>query len=173
LIIFETARLFTRQFTMADLENLYRFSSDPVVLKYIRPPIDLETTRVMLEEQLNNYKEAPYFGRLAIIEKASQQYIGNFLLRPSASRTGIEIGYGFFDPYWGKGYATELTNRALQFIFKDLHIDCVFAIAAPMNIDSHKVLIKTGFKQLPDFMEDGKLCSVFECRQSRVISNGS
>ncbi len=162
MILFETERLYVRQFTENDLNDLYRFSSDPVVMKYIRPPLTLEATATLLDEQLSGYRLNPQSGRFAIIEKYSRQYIGNFLLRPSAVMGGTETGYAFFENKWGMGYATEITNRALSFAFDELHIERVYAITDPRNILSQKVLLKCHFTQLPNFQENGKEVCLFE-----------
>lgn len=162
-MVFETQRLYIRQFTKDDLQELYRFSSDPIVMQYIRPPITLEATINLLEVQLKDYQTHPFFGRLAIVEKQSGKYIGNYLIRPSNERDGLEIGYAFFRPYWGMGYATELTRKALDFVFKNLNTHRAFAITHPENIASQAVLFKCGFTQLPDFEEQGKRCCLFEC----------
>jgi [ribosomal protein S5]-alanine N-acetyltransferase len=161
-MLFETERLYTRQFTEADLDDLYLFSSDPVVMKYIRPPLTAAGTKELLDTQLNGYKLHPHFGRFAVIEKSSRQYIGNFLLRPSEAMGGTETGYAFFEHAWGKGYATELTKQALQFAFESLQIKRVYAIANLLNEPSKKVLMKCGFIQLPNFMENGKEVCLFE-----------
>jgi [ribosomal protein S5]-alanine N-acetyltransferase len=162
LILFETARLFVRQFTENDLDELYRFSSDPVVMKYIRPPLTMEGTQELLDDQLIAYQLHPHFGRFAIIEKSSQQYIGNFLLRPSEIMGGTETGYAFFEYCWGKGYATEITRQALVFAFDELKIERVYAITDSLNIPSQKVLLKCGFTQLPDYLENEKKVCLFE-----------
>jgi [ribosomal protein S5]-alanine N-acetyltransferase len=162
LILFETARLYVRQFTEADLDALYLFSSDPVVMKYIRAPLSVAGTKELLDTQLNGYKQHGHFGRFAVIEKSSRQYIGNFLLRPSETMGGTETGYAFFEHAWGKGYATELTKKALQFAFDNLQIKRVYAITNIFNEASKKVLLKCGFQQLPNFMENDKEVCLFE-----------
>ena len=162
MILFETDRLYVRQFTEKDLNDLYRFSSDPVVMKYIRPPLTMEATKELLDAQLSAYQLHPYFGRFAIIEKSSQRYIGNFLLRPSETMGGTETGYAFFEYCWGKGYATEITRQALLFAFEELKIARVYAITDRLNIPSQKVLLKCEFTQLPNYFENEKEMCLFE-----------
>ncbi len=161
-MLFETQRLYVRQFTEADLHSLYLFSSDPVVMKYIRPPLSLEASKELLDIQLNGYQVNPNFGRFAVIEKASEKYIGNFLLRPSEVMGGTETGYAFFEKYWGNGFATEITKKALQFAFEDLQIKRLYAITEILNEGSKNVLRKCGFTQLPNFLENGKELCLFE-----------
>ena len=162
MILFETDRLYVRQFTEKDLNDLYRFSSDPVVMKYIRPPLTMEATKELLDAQLVAYQLYPHFGRFAIIEKNSQQYVGNFLLRPSETMGGTETGYAFFEYCWGNGYATEITRRALLFAFDELKITRVYAITESLNNPSQKVLLKCGFTQLQDYLENEKQLCLFE-----------
>jgi ribosomal-protein-alanine N-acetyltransferase len=163
-MLFESERLFVRPFTEADLDNLYSLSSNPVVMRYIRAPISLEACRDLLGELVNGYKAHPHFGRFAVIEKSTQQYAGNFLLRPSSFRGGTEIGYAFLEHAWGKGYATELTKAGLAFAFKHLALEMLYAITEPGNIASQKVLLKCGFVQRSNFPENGKELCLFEIR---------
>jgi RimJ/RimL family protein N-acetyltransferase len=160
--LFETERLYVRQFTERDLDELYQLSSDPVVMKYVRPPLTMEATKELLDAQLSAYQLQPHFGRFAIIEKSSQQYIGNFLLRPSETMGGTETGYAFFEYCWGRGYATEIVRQALLYSFDELKIARVYAITDVMNILSQKVLLKCGFTQLPNYQENEKEMCLFE-----------
>ena len=164
-MLFETERLYVRQFTEADLDNLYLLSSDPVVMQYIRAPISLEACRDLLNELIEGYKTHPYSGRFAIIEKSRQQYAGNFLLRYSSFMGGTETGYALLQHAWGRGYATELTKAGLQFAFKYLQQEMVYAITDPLNAASQKVLLKCGFVQRHNFLENGKEVCLFEVKQ--------
>jgi [ribosomal protein S5]-alanine N-acetyltransferase len=163
-MLFETDRLFVRQFTKADLDDFYRLSSDPVIMQYIRPPMTVDACNDLLDELICGYKNHPHFGRFAVVEKSSQQYVGNFLLRRSSFMGGTETGYAFLQHVWNKGYATEIIKAGLQFAFEELHLEMIYAITEKGNIASQKVLFKCGFSQRPDFIENGKDLCLFEVR---------
>ena len=55
-----------------------------------------------------------------------------------------EIWYKLHPNYWGKGYATEALNRALDFGFDELKLHRIQAGCAVENIGSIRVLEKVG-----------------------------
>ena len=55
-----------------------------------------------------------------------------------------ELGYRFKKKHWGKGFATESSTAILDFGFKNLNVEKIFAITDPKNENSKKVLNKLG-----------------------------
>jgi RimJ/RimL family protein N-acetyltransferase len=56
----------------------------------------------------------------------------------------IEIGYFLKQSAWGRGYATEVCKRLLQFAFQDVPLNEVVASLDEDNVASKKVLEKSG-----------------------------
>jgi ribosomal-protein-alanine N-acetyltransferase len=166
-MIFETERLVVRQYNFEDAENFYLLNSDPNVMKYIRTPKTRQQAFQFLQENIEYYKEFPVYGRWALIEKASQQFIGSFMIRPSAAVNGkIELGYAMFKNYWGKGYATESVKGGLDFAFRQLQLPSVIAITQTENISSQKVLLKCGFTQLENINDNGRIVNFFSIQNN-------
>ena len=162
MIIFETNRLIVRQFEASDHNNVFAIYGDPVVMKYIRAPMKKEVALKLLDEQITSYASTPYYGRFAVTDKSGGRYVGNFVLRFTASINGTEIGYAFVPEEWGKGFATELTLGGLQYAFNTADVEKVLAITDIENELSKKVLLKCGFHQLPNIIEEGKEVCLFE-----------
>ena len=162
MIIFETNRLIVRQFQASDLDNLFAIYGDPVVMKYIRTPMKKESALELLEKQITSYASTPYYGRFAVTDKSAGRFVGNFVLRFTVSINGTEIGYAFVTEEWGKGFATELTLGGLQYAFNTVSVEKVLAITNIENELSKKVLLKCGFHQLPNIIEEGKEVCLFE-----------
>lgn len=57
-----------------------------------------------------------------------------------------EIGYWLAAPYWGKGYATEALQAAIDYAFVDLDHQMLNAGARVTNPASRRVLEKCGFQ---------------------------
>jgi len=164
-MIFETPRLLVRQYTIDDAENFYRLNSDPDVIKYIRPAKTKEEAFQFLQENIDYYKEFPAYGRWATIEKSNDLFIGSFMLRPSATVAGeIELGYSFFKNFWGKGYASESVKGGLEYAFSQLKLSSLIAITQTENIASQKVLLKSGFTQLEDIDDKGRIVNLFSIK---------
>ncbi len=160
--LFETERLYVTQFTDGDLDNVYAIYGDPVVMQYIRPAISKVAAGKLLNDQLNSYGNPYYYGRFSVLEKDSNRFAGNFVLRYTESIQGNEIGYAFVPSSWGKGYATELTKGGLDFAFNEVGLDKIYAITNTQHLLSQKVLLKCGFHQLPNFTDEGKELCLFE-----------
>ncbi|MBL8510828.1 MAG: GNAT family N-acetyltransferase [Betaproteobacteria bacterium] len=56
----------------------------------------------------------------------------------------VEIGWRLRRDAWGKGYASEGAEAALQFAFQHLALPEVVAISVPTNTPSHKVMERLG-----------------------------
>ena len=82
------------------------------------------------------------------IDKASKTAVGLVLFNINNFKSRYAgIGYGFIPTYRKKGYATEAVRLILEFAFKELNMETVYAGADHNNIASQKTLLKAGFKK--------------------------
>lgn len=56
-----------------------------------------------------------------------------------------DIGWGFLEPYMGKGYATEAAKEFLRFVMEDFGIKEITCWPSPKNKPSNRVAEKLGF----------------------------
>jgi len=68
----------------------------------------------------------------------------------------MQLGYSLLPKYWGKGYATELVKRGLEYIFTHTSLDEIFAVTESLNKASQHVLLKSGFNPHSTVMEGEK-----------------
>jgi ribosomal-protein-alanine N-acetyltransferase len=160
-MIFETDRLYVRQWQDTDLQNLHRLYSDRAIMEYIRPVLTIEETKQIFDKQITEYSASQYVGRYLILEKNSNSFVGIFLLRKPENRDGIEIGYAFRLQDWGKGFATEIVKEGVQYIFTATEFSSIYAFTGMQNVNSKNVLIKSGFTFLENIIEDGEELNVF------------
>lgn len=59
---------------------------------------------------------------------------------------GPEIGYWLGEPWWGKGYATEMVEAIVDLAFRVTDLDALFAGTRAANMASRRVLGKCGFR---------------------------
>ena len=57
----------------------------------------------------------------------------------------VEVGYFLKQSSWGKGIATEVCRRLLEFVFKNTSLETVVATIDDENHKSENVLLKAGF----------------------------
>ena len=145
--ILQSERLYLRQLSHFDLENLFRLDSDAEVMKYIRTSCtDKELLREGLSKMINYYEEYPGFGVWPAIEKETNNFIGWFCLKQLDQSGETEIGYRLLKEYWSRGYATEMATKLLAYGFSEKKLDHIAGITHPENINSQKVLTKIGLK---------------------------
>jgi ribosomal-protein-alanine N-acetyltransferase len=148
LIIIETERLYIRQITSKDANNLSKVLADPVVMQY-------STVGIHTEEQIQSYivnckkqYDLNGYGHWAIFNSITDEFVGVCGLNKHNVDTEviIHINYRLSSAQQGKGYAVESTYGVLDFAKKDLNLNAVHALIEPDNISSVRVVNKTGFK---------------------------
>lgn len=55
-----------------------------------------------------------------------------------------ELGYTIFEPFRGRGYATEAVRALVDWSFKEMGLGAALACTSPSNVDSMKVLERVG-----------------------------
>ncbi|MFW9991751.1 MAG: GNAT family N-acetyltransferase [Candidatus Odinarchaeota archaeon] len=58
-----------------------------------------------------------------------------------------EIGYKLKQECWGKGYMTEAARSMIDYIYKELDMNRIYAFVDPANPPSYKVLKHLGFQK--------------------------
>ncbi len=160
-MIFETDRLYVRQWLDTDLQNVHRLYSDKAIMEYIRPVLTIEETKQIFDKQIAEYSAGQYVGRYLIMEKSSNSFVGILLLRKPENRDGVEMGYAFRLEDWGKGFATEIVKEGVHYIFTTTTFSSIYAFTNVKNLNSKNVLIKSGFTFLENIIEDGEELDVF------------
>lgn len=154
----QTARLLLREFVPADAPAVHAYASDESVTRFTDwGPNTVEETEEFFQEALSAGKAQPRNSYLFAITLNQSPAIG-------CARLGIvslgdrvgDLGYVLNAEYWGRGIATEATQRLLTFGFKDLGLHRIFATCHPDNIGSSRVLEKAGF-QLEGRLREDKL----------------
>ncbi len=160
-MLFETNRLYVRHLKDEDLQALHELYADPAIMEFIRPPLTIEETKKIFDEQLLQYTREPGIGRYLVVEKTTDIFVGLFLLRINDNKEGVEIGYSFRKKDWGKGYATEIVTTGLNYVFTNTEFNCVYALTHFKNLNSKKVLEKCGFTYQYDVYEEGQESNLF------------
>lgn len=96
-------------------------------------------------------------GRWAMIEKSSGDFISWSLLKYMKEPINhhinfYEVGFRLRQEFLGKGFATEYTKASLKYAFEVLNSQEVYDITHIDNLNSRKVLEKSGLKWLGTFV---------------------
>jgi RimJ/RimL family protein N-acetyltransferase len=162
MVHLETERLILRPFEIADAPALHEMNSDIEVLKYTGDVASKSSADAV--RYINDYITNPegqhlkyQMGRLAVIDKNSNEFIGFCGIKTHEKSQITDIGYRFMREHWGKGYATEASNAALKFGFETHQKNQIVAHVHEYNYGSQRVAEKLGFTLEHRFLWDGEL----------------
>jgi ribosomal-protein-alanine N-acetyltransferase len=159
-----TDRLALRPFTLDDVEAAFAFFGDPEVMHFSLngPHASRKTTEDFIVTNISRQARLG-FSIWAVIETTSDNLIGMCGLAEFGHGVeGIELAYRLRRDRWGKGYATEAGQAAVEHAFGDLELDRLIAAVERENAPSIHVLEKCGFSFVRDQMIAGKDALVFE-----------
>jgi [ribosomal protein S5]-alanine N-acetyltransferase len=168
-IIFETERLYIRRYTKADEEDFFRLNSDPDVMRYIREPESKLECNMFLLQNMVAYEQFRLMGRWAMVEKATDAFIGSFAIIPVENEEEIQMGYALLKEYWGRGYAAESVLAGRHYAFEIMKLPRIVALTETGNVGSQKVLLKCGFVQQKSIMDRDKELCLFVSHNPNVI----
>ncbi len=154
--ILETERLILRELNTDDAENFYKLNLNPNVIKYTGNSAFKNINEA--QEFLINYQDYKLngFGRWAVIEKSTNEFLGWCGLKYDQNLDETDIGFRFFEEYWNKGFATESAKACLDYGFETLNLKTFVGRAMKENLASIKVLEKIGLNFEREFDFDKK-----------------
>jgi len=156
----ETPRFILREIQESDLEGMFALDSNPEVHRYLgkNPVTSRDQVKAVIENIQKQYKDFG-IGRLAIIDKVTQEFIGwtglkyERQLRPEMAY--YDVGYRIREEFWGQGIATETALASLDFGFNALKLEVINAAADIDHGASNHILKKLGMKFKEVFQYEG------------------
>ena len=143
-ITLETERLLLRWLREDDFERYAEMCRDPEVMRFLGGELlsDVEVWRQMA--YFMGHWHFRGYGIWALEEKSTGDLVGRIGFLNPIGWPAFELGWTLSRDSWGKGYATEGSQRALAYAFTDLDRDHVISLIAPDNIASAKVAERLG-----------------------------
>jgi RimJ/RimL family protein N-acetyltransferase len=144
----ETKRLLIRDFTPADVDAVYAYSSDPEVVRFMAfPPSTLEGTREHIARCIELAHAQPRrWYDMGIVLKSTGQIIGGVALDVfDREHDEAACSYLLNRAAWGHGYATEALTEMVRFGFAVLGLQRIADSCDVENIASARVMEKCGF----------------------------
>lgn len=140
-----TPRLILRPWCEADHEPFVKMSADPAVMRHFPDTLNREEAFAVIDRIQRMFDELG-FGFWAVEAPGVTSFAGFVGLASPKFETHftpcIEIGWRLAKEHWGKGYATEAAQAALQFGFE--RFDEIVAFTVPENRASRRVMTKLG-----------------------------
>ena len=164
--IIETPRLLMRPYTEDDIQDAYLMNLDPEVSRYTGDGgvhTFEEIDKIIRTSVLTDYK-VHGFGRLAVIHKENNEFIGFSGLKYLPEFDEVDIGYRFKKAYWGKGIATEANLPFIDYGFQKLGLKKIIGLVFAENVASVNVLKKLGLSFLKQVEEEGEILDWYEIK---------
>ena len=142
----ETERLVLRRISPVDAADMYEYSHDPEVPRYLTWEVhpDPEFTEEYIEYLESRYAVGDFFD-WAVILKEGGKMIGTCgFTRFRYEDDCGEVGYVLSRSCWGQGYAAEALRAVMTFGFETLALERIEAKFLEGNTGSLRVMEKVG-----------------------------
>lgn len=145
VINLESDRLLLRNIQLSDKKFIINLWMNPDVTKYMGGPREKQQMLTAVDEILEDPFRDEY-DLWSLVEKTSNQPVGHcgLLMKEVEGKKEIEVIYVIDKPYWGKGYATEVSQMLTAYVFNNKNLNRVIALIKPENKGSEVVAIKNG-----------------------------
>lgn len=141
----ETGRLRLSPFTRADEDVLYAMFRDDGVRRFLLDGVLIERDWVRSETEGSERRFTEgALGLFLARDKTSDQPIGFAGFRPFHEPPVLELLYGLYPTFWGRGLATEMGRAMLTLAFDCHGFDVVDTAVDAPNVASIRVLERLG-----------------------------
>ena len=148
-VLFETERLFVREFKSNDVEAVFEYSGDVENTAFMDwGPSSRESVAEFISSRLAaQIAEPREFFDFAVCLKKTGELIGSVGLYLDSKRRQADLGYIFNKRFWGMGYASEAAKGMLRFGFMNLDLHRITAKCDSENLASETVMKRIGMRK--------------------------
>lgn len=146
--VLATERLRLRRLDLDDAPFILRLVNEPSWLQFIgdKGVRNLDDARRYLRKGPLDLYARFGFGPLAVELKSDDTPIGICGLIKREALPDVDIGFAYFPPYWGQGYAFEAGMAVLAHARAALGLKRIVALTHPANAASIKLVERLGLK---------------------------
>lgn len=173
-VLGETDRLLIRRPEIGDSQELERVFCDPTMMRYLGSTWTPNKVAEALRWWFENWGvKNCWYGIL--LKKDTLESIGmaGFTENTIQGEPGLELSWFVFPEHQGRGFATEITNKLLDFGFDDLGAERVVTETHPENLAANRVLEKLGFECLGERQHKYDYLPEFETQVLWALTRGN
>lgn len=155
-VVFETERLYAREFARADIDAVYEYASDIDNCAFMEwAPETREGVAKFIESRLASQIEEPRRTYdLAVCLKSTGELIGAMGLYLNESRDQGELGWVLNKRFWHMGLAHEAARGFMRFGFLGLELYRICAKCDTENAPSYRLMERLGMRREAHFIKD-------------------
>ncbi|MBO9519627.1 MAG: GNAT family N-acetyltransferase [Porphyrobacter sp.] len=139
----DTARLTLRLPREEDLDGWADLMADEQAAQFIGGPIPRSGAWRAMATMAGSWS-LKGFGMFSVIEKSSGEWIGRVGPWRPEGWPGPEVGWALRKSAWGKGYAREAAEAAIDWVFETLDWSEVIHTIDPANVSSQRLAMALG-----------------------------
>ena len=154
-VIFETERLYAREFVREDADDVFEYAGNIENSGFLPfSPESYEDVKKFIESRLALQIEDPRKAYdLVLCLKETDEFVGAMGLYLSDDRKQADLGYTFKKRHWHNGYATEAALGFLRFGFLGLDLHRIAARCDDRNTASYRVMERIGMRREGHFIK--------------------
>jgi ribosomal-protein-alanine N-acetyltransferase len=159
----ETERLILRPFEMADAPTVQALASAWEIADTtlnIPHPYPDDGAASWISTHPSNIDKGQY--TFAMVRKQDNGLVGSMGIGANPRHNKAELGYWVGVPYWNLGYASEAARRIIEWGFRELMLNRIYARYLTRNPASARVMQKAGLKYEGTFKQDVLKWGVYE-----------
>jgi [ribosomal protein S5]-alanine N-acetyltransferase len=162
---FSTQRLLAERLTPAHLPDLRRMDQNELFMAHVGGVRDQAATLAYLERNLAHWATHG-FGLWLLRDRTQRVLIGRAVLRhlDVEGADEVEVGYGFYPEFWGRGLATEVACACVRIGLAHLGLPSVVAVTLPTHRASQRVMQKAGLVYEREILHEGLPHVLFRTR---------
>ncbi|MCL2813039.1 MAG: GNAT family N-acetyltransferase [Oscillospiraceae bacterium] len=142
----ETQRLVLRRIEEGDCADMFEYSADLDVTKYLtwQPHAHIGETKRHMAEIQKRYDNGQFYD-WGMVYKENGSLVGTCgFTSVDTGKNACEVGYVLSKKYWGKGLVPEALERIMEFAFDYIGFETIEARFLDGNAQSKKVMEKVG-----------------------------
>ncbi len=153
IILFETERLYVREFNIDDVDPVLAYAGDAENTIYMDwgPESRDEVVNFIHSRLVHQISDPRTAYDLAVCLKDTGELAGAVALFLTDDLQQAELGYLFNKRFWKRGYATEAALGMLKFGFLALDLHRIYAKCDSENTSSERVMKRIGFRKEGEF----------------------
>jgi RimJ/RimL family protein N-acetyltransferase len=162
---FSTPRLLAERLTSAHLPDVRRMDQNEEFMAHLGGVRDEAASLTYVERNLAHWTTHG-FGLWILRDPSQRAVIGRAVLRhlDVEGADEVEIGYGFYPEFWGRGLATEVARACVRIGLAQLSLTSVVAVTVPTHHASQRVMVKAGLAYEREIIHQGLPHALFRAR---------
>jgi RimJ/RimL family protein N-acetyltransferase len=153
---FTTQRLTAERLVASHLDAVHTMHRDAEQMRLLGGVREFAASEEYVAKAVAHW-ERHGFGAYILRDRATGEISGRALLRlTDIEGVGeVEVGYGFYPRWWGRGLGTEIARTLVAYARELLGLRTLVAVTTRENVGSQRVLENVGLAFDRDFVQDG------------------